>query len=135
MEPVPGLPLVAMGSLLVIFSSGIYLAIRMSAFGLAWPKAAVGALLLIAPLGALTARRMRAIRQTSTGATTITSELIDRLQDPFLKISLGIRIAVSLAIVQSPGNHKEIEDREGAVNLREVSLLAATPPRRIPEVS
>lgn len=48
-ELVPGLPLVAMGSLLVVFFSGVYLALRMSAFELAWPRVSVGALLLIAP--------------------------------------------------------------------------------------
>ena len=58
-EPVPRLPFVTAGSSLVIFLSGVYLAIRMSAFEAAWPKVTVGALLLIAPLGALTGRRMR----------------------------------------------------------------------------
>jgi len=99
-DPVPGLPLVAMGSLLVILFSGIYLAVRMSAFGLAWPKVTVAALLLIAPLGALTGRRMRAIRMACADeARAISIALLGRLQDPFLKVSLGIRIAVFLGIV------------------------------------
>ena len=98
-EPVPGLPLVAIGSLLVVFFSGVYLALRMSAFGSAWPKVTVGALLLIAPLGALTGRRMRAIRRACANAKAINSELLSRLQDPFLKISLGIRIAIFLGVV------------------------------------
>ncbi len=72
---------------------------RMSAFSLAWPKVTVGALLLIAPLVALTGRRMRAIRKACTDARAINSELLHRLQEPFLKISLGIRIAVFLGIV------------------------------------
>jgi hypothetical protein len=98
-EPVPRLPLVTGGSALVIFFSGVYLAIRMSAFEAAWPKVTVGALLLIAPLGALTARRMRAISRACADANAITSELLRRLQDPFLKISLGIRIAIFLGII------------------------------------
>ena len=98
-EPVPRLPLVTGGSALVIFFSGVYLAIRMSAFEAAWPKVTVGALLLIAPLGALTGRRMRAIRRACADANAINSELLSRLQDPFLKISLGIRIAIFLGIV------------------------------------
>ena len=98
-EPVPGLPLVAVGLLLVVFFSGVYLAMRMSAFGLAWPRVTVGALLLIAPLGAMTGRRMRAIRRTCADDQAINSELRSRLQDPFLKVSLGIRIAVFLGIV------------------------------------
>jgi hypothetical protein len=98
-EPVPHLPLVAMGSLLLLFFSGVYLAVRMSVLDLAWPKVTVGALLLIGPLGALTGRRMRAIRRACADAKPINSELLSRLQDPFLKISLGIRIAVFLGIV------------------------------------
>jgi hypothetical protein len=99
MEPVPGLPLVAAGSLLVILFSGIYLTMKMSAFGLAWPKVTIGAFLLMAPLGALTARRMRTIHRASAYAQAFNSELLRRLQDPILKTSLGIRIAVFLGIV------------------------------------
>ena len=98
-EPVPGLPWVAMGSMILIFFSGIYLAAQISAWSMAWPKMTIGALLLIAPLGALTGRRIRAIRQACADAKAINSELPSRLQDPFLKISLGIRIAVFLGIV------------------------------------
>jgi hypothetical protein len=98
-DPVPGLPLLAMTSLLVIFASGIYLAMRMSAFDAAWPKVTIAALLLIAPLGALSGRRMSAIRRDSGHAKGMSAELIGRLQDPFLRISLGIRIGVFLGIV------------------------------------
>ena len=98
-EPIPGLPLVAIGSLLVVFFSGVYLALRISAFGSAWPTVTVAALLLFAPLSARTGRRMRAIRRASSDAKTINSALLSRLQDPFLKISLGIRIAIYLGIV------------------------------------
>ena len=69
MEPVPGLPLAAMGSLLVVFFSGIYLTIQLSVFGAAWPKVTIAALLLIAPIAAITGRRMRAIRQMGADAT------------------------------------------------------------------
>jgi hypothetical protein len=99
LEPVPGLPLVAMSSILIVLFSGIYLAVRMSAFSLGWPRATVGALLVMAPLGALTGKRMRAIRRTCANAKSIDSNLLARLQDPFLKISLWIRMAVFLGIV------------------------------------
>jgi hypothetical protein len=98
-DPVPGIPLLAIGSIFVVLVSGIYLAVRMSAFGLAWPKIAVLGLLLIAPFGALTGKRTRAIRRSAAEASTMKSELVRRLQDPFLKISLGIRIAVFFGIV------------------------------------
>lgn len=98
-DPVPGIPLMAIGSIFVVLFSGIYLAMRMSAFGLAWPKVALVALLLIASFGGLTGKRMRAIRRSSGEASTMKSELLRGLQDPFLKISLGIRIAVFFGIV------------------------------------
>jgi hypothetical protein len=97
-DPVPGIPLLAIGSIFVVLLSGIYLAVRMSAFEMAWPKVAILALLLIAPFGALTGKRMRAIRHISAEAST-KPELFRRLQDPFLKVSLGIRIAVFFGIV------------------------------------
>ena len=98
-DPVPKLPLAAMGSLLVILFSGIYLMVRISAFEAAWPKVTVAALLFITPIAAVTGRRMRAIRQASALAPAIDSKLQRRLQDPFLKISLFVRIAVMLGIV------------------------------------
>jgi hypothetical protein len=98
-EPVPALPLIGMGSMFVVFFSGVYLAMRMSAFGLAWPRVTIGSLLLIAPLGAMTGRRMRAIRRTCADDNAINSELLSHAQDPFLKVSLGTRIAVFLGIV------------------------------------
>jgi hypothetical protein len=98
-DPVPGIRLLAIGSILVVLFSGVYLAVRMSAFDLAWPKVAIGALLLIATFGALTGKRRRAIRRSSAAAAKMKPELLRQLQDPFLKISLGIRIAVFLGVV------------------------------------
>jgi hypothetical protein len=98
-DPVPGLPLVAMASILVVFFSGVFLTVRMSAFDAAWPKVTIGALLLIAPLGAVTGKRIRGIRRTSAEASALKPELLRRLQDPFMKISLGIRIVVFFGIV------------------------------------
>lgn len=98
-DPLPGIPLVAMVSILIVLFSGIYLAARMSAFDSAWPKIAIAALLLMAPFGGLTGKRMHAIRRGSVEATTMKPELRRRLRDPFLKVSLGIRITVFLGIV------------------------------------
>ena len=96
---VPGLSLIAMTSILVVLISGIYLAVRMASFDLAWPKVTIVALLLIAPFGGLTGKRMRVIRRSSAEAPTIQPELLKRLRDPFLKISLAIRTVVFLGIV------------------------------------
>jgi len=97
-NPAPTLPLFAGGSVLVILFSGVYLVIQESASGKAWPKVAVAALLLMAPLGAMTARRIRAIRKAYAAENAINSVLLSRLRDPFLKVSLGIRIAVFVGI-------------------------------------
>lgn len=98
-DPVPGFPLMAMSSILVILVSGVYLAVRMTVFALAWPKVTIVALLLIAPFGALTGKRMRIIRRSSAEGTTVPPELLKRLQDPFLRISLSLRTTLFLGIV------------------------------------
>jgi hypothetical protein len=99
MEPLPGLRWIAISSLVFILVSGIYLAMQMSALGMAWPKVTIAALFLIGPFGAASGRRMRAIRNANATGPAITSELLSRLRDPFLKISLGIRIGVFVGIV------------------------------------
>jgi hypothetical protein len=98
-DPAPGLPLATSSSLILVLFSGIYLTIRLSAFGAVWPRVTIAAMLLIAPFGAIAARRMRAIRRTSATGTMISPDVRHRLQDTFLKVSLGIRIAVILGIV------------------------------------
>jgi hypothetical protein len=98
-DSVPRLPLWTGGSALTVFVSGIYLAKRMSAFGQAWIDLTIVALLLIAPLGAVTSKRMRAIRQAFASASTKEPELLSRLGDALLKISLGLRIFIFLGIV------------------------------------
>ena len=98
-ESLPGLSGVALGSMLVILFSGIYMAIQLSGFGLAWIDVTMGALLLMAPLGAVAGRRMRDIRRLSASNQKDQPKLLDLLQHPFLKISLDIRIAVFLGIV------------------------------------
>src|SRR5258706_13197134 len=112
---VPRLPVAAMGSLLVVVFSGIYLMIRMSASSEAWPKVTVEAILFIAPLAAMSGRRMRAIRRTCVTATALNSELRGRLQDPVLNVSLGIRIAVMLGIVLVMSAKPELGESVGIV--------------------
>jgi len=50
------------------------------------------------PLGAMSTKRMRAVRKAYRIEKASNSELLGRLRDPFLKISLGVRIAVFLEI-------------------------------------
>jgi hypothetical protein len=97
MDSPPKLPVIAVGSVLLIFLSGIYLVHSISR-GQAWPKIAVSALLLMAPLGAATGRRMRAIRHLYPAAKALGPELRGQIQDPFLKISLCVRMALFFGI-------------------------------------
>src|ERR1700676_2050207 len=47
MEFAPGLPALAIGSLVFLLLSGIFIATQMSGWTLAWPRVALGALILI----------------------------------------------------------------------------------------
>ena len=96
---VPGLPAMAMGSLLVLLLSGGYLTSKMSGWTFAWPKAAILAMVLIAPLGAVTGRRMRMIRRMIIAGTSAESALLTALRNPILKFSLYIRGWVITGIV------------------------------------
>ena len=98
-DPLPRLPLWTGVSALVVFGSGIYLALRMSAFGQAWIDLSIVALMLIAPLGKLTSKRMRAIRHALANASTMEPQLFSRLDDAWLKISLSVRMFIFLGIV------------------------------------
>ena len=115
MEPVQSLSLVTASSAIAIFLSGVYLTTRMSAFGLAWTQVAIAALLLIAPLGALTGRRMRAIRQACANEKTTVTELRRRLQDRLLKASLGIRITIFSALCCSWPRSPILRSRSGSL--------------------
>ena len=98
-EPVPRLSRIALGSLLIILLTGVFLAIQMSGFGLGWLRVTVAAFLLMAPLGAASGRRIRNVQRLSANSKMMQSEILDLLRHPFLKVSLAIRIAVFLGIV------------------------------------
>jgi hypothetical protein len=98
-EPVPSLSRIALGSLLVILLTGVFLTIQMSGFGLAWLKVTVAAFLLMARLGAASGRRIRNVQRVSANGKMTQSEILDLLRHPFLKVSLAMRIAVFLGIV------------------------------------
>jgi len=97
-ELVPGLPFLAFSSLVLLLLSGIYLTAQMSGWSLAWAKVAVATFILIAPLAAVTGRRMRVIRRACRSTANFAG-LGEKLTGPFLKFSLNIRIALVLGIV------------------------------------
>ena len=125
-ESIPGLSGVALGSMLVILFSGIYMAIQMSGFGLAWIDVTMGALLLMAPLGAVTGKRTREIRRLSASVQTNQPKLSNLLQHPLLKISLGIRIAGFFGIVLLMTARPALTESLGILGVSVVLGLAAT---------
>jgi hypothetical protein len=89
-------PRIAGGAGLVLLISGGYLTHQMSAWTLAWPKVAVLTLTLIGALGAMTSRRIRRLRRA---INLRQPESLEWLEDPFLKTSLSVRIALVFAAV------------------------------------
>jgi hypothetical protein len=106
-NPVPMFSFVAGLSILVILLTGAHLVAQESAWHQSWPKVAATSLLLMAPMGALTGRRMRAITQTFNSKQELTPELFRQLRDPFLKASLGLRagtfVGIFLLVSTKPG--------------------------------
>ena len=97
---VPQLPIIAIGSMSVLLISGIYLTVQLQVWALAWPKVSLVGLLLLAPFGAISWRKTRAIRANVSAGTDMQIErLRRRVSDPFLALSLGIRTAVVLGII------------------------------------
>jgi hypothetical protein len=113
MSLAPGLPMLAMGSFLLLLLSGGYLTAQMSAWSSAWPRVTMGALALIAPLSAISGRKMRAIRGLFATGHSADSELFKKVQDPFLKFSMIARIALVLGILllmtAKPGLQESLE--------------------------
>jgi hypothetical protein len=97
-NPVPTFSVAAGLSILVILFTGGHLVAQESAWNQAWPKVAAASLLLMAPVGALTGKRMRAIRRAFNSKRELSPELFRQLRDPFLKASLGIRAGTFLGI-------------------------------------
>jgi ABC-type multidrug transport system fused ATPase/permease subunit len=54
---------------------------------------------LIAPFGAVTGKRMRAIRRESSKDSATVTDLNTRVRDPFMKISFCVRTALFFGIV------------------------------------
>ncbi len=108
----PVVPWIASGSGLLLLFSGGYLADRMSAWTLAWPKVAFATLILIGALGAITRKRMRALRRANVPDP---SEFFRRLEDPILKISLSVRIALVFAAVLLMNAKPQLRESLGIV--------------------
>ena len=117
----PPVPWIAGGSGLLLLSGG-YLADRMSTWTLAWPKVALAVLILIGILGAVTSRRIRALRRASPPDE---SEFFRRREDPILKISLSVRIALVFAAVLLMNAKPQLRESLSIVGAAVVLGLAA----------
>jgi hypothetical protein len=115
--PVSRLSLFALVAVLTILFTGVQLVMR-TAIAQWWPKLAAAALLLMGPLGAVTGRRIRAIRKAIEMKDS-DSDLMDKLRDPFLKVSLGVRISmffgIFLLVSAKPGLRGSLSLLAGAV--------------------
>jgi len=115
LEFAPGLTALTAASFLLLLLSGIFMTTQSSEWTLAWVRVALGALILIGPLGAATGRKMRSIRNACAANERNGSDLISRLRDPFLKFSMNIRIATVLGIVLLMTSKPELRQSLGIV--------------------
>lgn len=98
-ELLQGVPALAVGSLLFLVVSGIFLTNQISAWALAWPKVAVATLFVIGPLGAAAEKKLRAIKAASSATNPRESEILEKMRDPFLVFSVNLRVALVIGIV------------------------------------
>lgn len=96
MQPVA---IAAITSLVVIYVTGAYLTESLHSWAFAWPRLAVLEIVLFAALGAMTGRRMRAIRRYSTGEQLNPLEWKAQTTSPFLKVSLSTRIWIVMGTI------------------------------------
>ncbi|MGA8529683.1 MAG: hypothetical protein WB622_08215 [Acidobacteriaceae bacterium] len=96
MQPVA---IAAVTSLVVIYVTGAYLTESLHSWAFAWPRLAVLEIVLFALLGAMTGRRLRAIRRHSAGEQMNSSEWSALTSSPFLKVSLSTRIWIVLGTI------------------------------------
>src|SRR5260370_37303043 len=121
----PEVPWIGGGSGVLLLLSGGYLADRMSAWTLAWPKVALAVLILIGILGAVTSRRIRGLRRASAADE---SEFFTRREDPILKISLSVRIALVFAAVLLMNAKPQLRDSLSIVGAAVVLRMAVALP-------
>jgi hypothetical protein len=118
-NPVPRIGLFAVLSIFLILLTGGYLVMQEAASQQAWGHVAGAAVLLMMPVGAMTGKKMQAIRRGFY--PEMEKNGMERLRDPFLKVSLCVRIAVFLAVFllvsTKPGTLRAIEMVVGAVLL------------------
>jgi hypothetical protein len=97
---VPLIGISAIGSLVIIYATGAYLTESLNSWEFAWPRFAVGEILLYALFGALTGKQLRKISRYSTPDNkSHQPEWISLTRSSFLKISLSTRIWIVLGTI------------------------------------
>jgi hypothetical protein len=96
MQPVA---IAAISSLIIIYVTGAYLTESLHSWAFAWPRVAVLEIVLFALFGAITGRRMRAIRRNTESEQMNPSEWKAMTQAAFLKISLSTRIWIVIGTI------------------------------------
>jgi hypothetical protein len=89
----------AISSLVIIFVTGVWLTDSLHARAFAWPRVAVLEILLFALLGAITGRRMRAVRRHAANEQMNPSEWNTLTRSPFLKVSLSTRVWIVMGTI------------------------------------
>lgn len=96
MQPVA---IAAITSLVFIYVTGAYLTESLHSWAFAWPRFAVLEIVLFSLLGAITGRRMRAIRRNAASKQMNASEWSALTSSPFLKVSLSTRIWIVMGTI------------------------------------
>ena len=98
-EAMQPIAIASISSLVIIYVTGAWLTQSLHSWEYAWPRFAVMEIVVFALLGAITGRRMRAIRRYAANENANPSEWIALTQNAFLKVSLSTRIWIVMGTI------------------------------------
>jgi hypothetical protein len=98
-EATQSIAIAAISSLVIFYATGAWLTESLRSWEFAWPRFAVLEIVLFALFGAITGRRMRAIRRYVATERANPSEWSSLTQSPFLKVSLSTRIWIVMGTI------------------------------------
>ncbi len=98
-EATNAIAIAAISSLVIIYATGAWLTESLRSWEYAWPRLAVLEIVLFALFGAITGRRMRAIRRYAVNEKANLSQWNALTQSAFLKVSLNTRIWIVMGTI------------------------------------
>jgi hypothetical protein len=98
-EATQSIAIAAISSLVIIYATGAWLTESLRSWTFAWPRLAVLEIVLFALFGAITGRRMRAVRHYAANEKANPSEWNALTQSAFLKVSLSTRIWIVIGTI------------------------------------